>query len=72
MHLDCVFSILGDRCCLMLEDMIGEDSPKRRLVDEYTRDAKTGVRYSAIQIASAGRTFLLIQATPCVKGGYAV
>ena len=39
MHLDCVFSILGDRCCLMLEEMIGEDSKTARYVDEYTRDA---------------------------------
>ena len=39
MHLDCVFSILGDRCCLMLEEMIGEESKTARYVDEYTRDA---------------------------------
>ena len=39
MHLDCVFSILGDRCCLMLEEMIGEESRTARFVDEYTRDA---------------------------------
>jgi len=37
MHLDCVFSILGDDVCLMLEEMMGEDSPTRRLVDEYAR-----------------------------------
>lgn len=37
MHLDCVFSILGDDCALMLEDMMGENSPTRRLVDEYVR-----------------------------------
>jgi len=37
MHLDCVFSILGDDVCLMLEEMMGEDSPTRRLVDEYSR-----------------------------------
>ena len=42
MHLDCVFSILGEKCCLMLEDMIGEDSPTRRLVDEYSRNDETG------------------------------
>lgn len=39
MHLDCVFSILGDDVCLMLEEMMGENSPTRRLVDEYTRDS---------------------------------
>ena len=37
MHLDCVFSILSQDCVLMLEDMMGEESPTRRLVDEYTR-----------------------------------
>lgn len=35
MHLDCVFSILSQDCVLMLEDMMGEESPTRRLVDEY-------------------------------------
>ena len=42
MHLDCVFSILGDDCCLMMEEMMGEDSPTKRLVDEWTRDDATG------------------------------
>ena len=37
MHLDCVFSILGDDCCLMLDEMMGSASPSRRLVDEWTR-----------------------------------
>ena len=45
MHLDCVFSILGDDICLMLEEMMGEDSKTKRLVDEYTRDLTTG-KYS--------------------------
>lgn len=35
MHLDTVFNILGNDCCLMLDEMIGEESPTRRLVDEY-------------------------------------
>jgi len=42
MHLDCVFSILSDTCCLMLEDMMGPDSPTRRLVDEYVKDPLSG------------------------------
>ena len=42
MHLDCVFSILSDDCCIMLEDMMGETSPTRRLVDEYVRDPISG------------------------------
>ena len=41
MHLDCVFSILGDDCCIMLEDIMGDGSPTRRLVDEYMRDPAT-------------------------------
>jgi hypothetical protein len=41
MHLDCVFSVLSDRCCIMLKDIMGESSPTRRLVDEYTRDPTT-------------------------------
>lgn len=42
MHLDCVFSVLSDSCCIMLENIMGEASPTRRLVDEYTRDQDTG------------------------------
>lgn len=42
MHLDCVFSIVGDDCCIMLEDIMGEASPLRRLVDEYVRNPATG------------------------------
>lgn len=45
MHLDCVFSVLGKGLCLMLEDIIGEQSAKRRLVDEWVRDPATG-KYS--------------------------
>lgn len=37
MHLDCVFSLLGDRCCLMLDELMGDQSATRRLVDEYVR-----------------------------------
>lgn len=39
MHLDCVFSMVSDSTCIMLEDIIGIDSPTCRMVDEYTRDA---------------------------------
>ena len=42
MHLDCVFSILGDKCCIMLEEMLGAESKTRRLVDEYSRHPTTG------------------------------
>ena len=40
MHLDCAFSILGEDCVLMLEEMMGEASPTRRLVDEYVREGE--------------------------------
>eukprot|EP01023_Acetabularia_acetabulum_P053428 TRINITY_DN5981_c0_g2_i4.p1 TRINITY_DN5981_c0_g2~~TRINITY_DN5981_c0_g2_i4.p1 ORF type:complete len:481 (-),score=67.21 TRINITY_DN5981_c0_g2_i4:315-1757(-) len=40
MHLDCVFSIVGKKVCLMLEDMMGEESPTRRLVDVYVFDPR--------------------------------
>lgn len=36
MHLDTVFNVLGDNCCIMLENMMGAESPTRRMVDEYT------------------------------------
>lgn len=42
MHLDCVFSILGDDVCLMMEEMMGADSQTKRLVDEWSRDEATG------------------------------
>eukprot|EP00882_Tetradesmus_deserticola_P013240 GHRQ01014040.1.p1 GENE.GHRQ01014040.1~~GHRQ01014040.1.p1 ORF type:complete len:341 (+),score=165.52 GHRQ01014040.1:150-1025(+) len=45
MHLDCVFSVLGEGCCIMLETIMGDASPTRRLVDEYVRDPATG-KYS--------------------------
>lgn len=45
MHLDCVFSVVSNDCCIMLEDIMGEASSMRRLVDEYVRDPATG-KYS--------------------------
>mmetsp|Transcript_9474 Transcript_9474/g.24329 ORF Transcript_9474/g.24329 Transcript_9474/m.24329 type:complete len:382 (-) Transcript_9474:131-1276(-) len=42
MHLDCVFSILSENCVVMLEDLMGSESPTRRLVDEYTRSGDQG------------------------------
>jgi len=38
MHLDTVFNIISSKCVLMLEEMIGEASPTRRVVDEYVFD----------------------------------
>lgn len=44
MHLDCVFSIIGRKLCVMLEEMMGKESPTHRLVDEYVFD-KTCNKY---------------------------
>ncbi|KAI0563946.1 arginine deiminase [Gracilaria domingensis] len=38
MHLDTVFNILGDDCCIMLDEMMGTKSPTRRMVDVYVCD----------------------------------
>eukprot|EP01133_Synstelium_polycarpum_P015287 gene15287-18100_t len=40
MHLDTVCNIINERVILILEDICGESSPIRRLVDEYVRDDK--------------------------------
>eukprot|EP00878_Enallax_costatus_P010464 GHUV01010925.1.p1 GENE.GHUV01010925.1~~GHUV01010925.1.p1 ORF type:complete len:467 (+),score=159.73 GHUV01010925.1:196-1596(+) len=45
MHLDCVFSVLSEKCCIMLVTIMGDDSKTKRLVDEYVRDPATG-KYS--------------------------
>lgn len=37
MHLDTVFNICSNDCVVMLDAMIGENSPIRRLVTEYTQ-----------------------------------
>lgn len=37
MHLDTVFNILSDKCCIMLSEMMGDDSSTRRTVDEYVQ-----------------------------------
>eukprot|EP01134_Creolimax_fragrantissima_P003711 CFRG3711T1 len=37
MHLDTYFSILDDRTVCVLEEVLGDDSPTRRTVDEYVR-----------------------------------
>lgn len=42
MHLDCVFNIISPKCCLMYQPMMGEESPVRRLVDEWAIDAESG------------------------------
>jgi arginine deiminase len=42
MHLDCVFNLISDKCCLMYEPMMGEDSKVKRLVDEWAREGDKG------------------------------
>lgn len=41
-------SILSDDCCIMLEDIMGDASPSRRLVDEYELNSISG-RYELKQ-----------------------
>ncbi|EFA74788.1 putative arginine deiminase [Heterostelium album PN500] len=48
MHLDTVCNIINERTMLILEDICGEESPIRRLVDEYRRDPATG-RYELVR-----------------------
>ncbi len=72
MHLDCVFSILSDTCCLMLDEMMGPEAPTRRLVDEYVADdaepaggasgaapggAAAGPRHGRYRLARSGVEF---------------
>lgn len=75
MHLDCVFSILGDDCCLMLDEMMGEESPTRRLVDEWTRTPdggyelrKQGVEFSEY-MRDEGYHIILIKAADQLVSG---
>ncbi len=42
MHLDCVFSIVADDVCIMMDEMLGEESPTRRLVDEWVQVCAPG------------------------------
>eukprot|EP00798_Chlamydomonas_sp_ICE-L_P011345 gene11345-18966_t len=60
LHLDSVFNVLSDTCCVMLETMIGEDSPMRRTVDEYTKDPATG----EYQLTNEGYSILPLKAGP--------
>ncbi|KAF2078141.1 hypothetical protein CYY_000525 [Polysphondylium violaceum] len=45
MHLDTVCNLIDEKVMLILEDICGEESPMKRLVDEYVRDPLTG-KYS--------------------------
>jgi len=38
MHLDTYFNICSHNCCVMLETVMGESSPLRRVVTEYTKN----------------------------------
>eukprot|EP01010_Urceolus_cornutus_P003861 NODE_570_length_1527_cov_155.816644_g431_i0.p2 GENE.NODE_570_length_1527_cov_155.816644_g431_i0~~NODE_570_length_1527_cov_155.816644_g431_i0.p2 ORF type:complete len:229 (-),score=52.19 NODE_570_length_1527_cov_155.816644_g431_i0:30-716(-) len=39
MHLDTVFNIVSHNCVLMLDEIMGDESKTRRVVDEYIRDS---------------------------------
>ena len=59
MHLDCIFNIVSDNVVLLAEDVIGEQSPLRRLVDVYERcqegeEAADGRKY---RLARSGVEF---------------
>ena len=70
MHLDCVFSIISDNCCIMLEDIMGIASPTRRLVDEYVRDAATGKYKLGRWVWTAGKYKIANRPSQvvCVRG----
>lgn len=38
MHLDTVFNVVGEKVCVMLDEMMGAGSETRRVVDVYARD----------------------------------
>ncbi|KAL0212099.1 hypothetical protein RCL1_005725 [Eukaryota sp. TZLM3-RCL] len=38
MHLDCVWNVISDRLCLILDSIIGSESSRKRTVDVYIRD----------------------------------
>lgn len=42
MHLDTVFNIISDDCVIMLQEMMGEESPTHRVVDEYVKSSSFG------------------------------
>lgn len=64
MHLDCVFSIVSDSVCIMLEEMMGESSPTRRLVDEYTK-ASGGVEPNRVALPRSSVSVALSKRACC-------
>lgn len=46
MHLDTVFNVVSSKCCLMLSDMMGDESATKRMVDEYIYIGEDDVRES--------------------------
>eukprot|EP00002_Diphylleia_rotans_P015689 TRINITY_DN303_c0_g1_i5.p1 TRINITY_DN303_c0_g1~~TRINITY_DN303_c0_g1_i5.p1 ORF type:complete len:837 (-),score=166.55 TRINITY_DN303_c0_g1_i5:343-2853(-) len=45
MHLDTICNIVAPKVMLILEDVLGKESPIRRLVDEYTRCVDDGGKF---------------------------
>jgi arginine deiminase len=44
MHLDCVFSIVGRRCCVLFDGIVQKDPSLRRTVDMYKRSTDNSSR----------------------------
>ena len=83
MHLDCVFAILSDNVCIMLDEMMGDASPTRRLVDEYAKGpdgkyalARQGIEFSQYMLDNGYHIIpikakhQLVRATRCGGGAH--
>lgn len=68
-HLDCIFNIIGDDVCILAEDVIGEASPMRRVVDEYERDVR--IAHFLLLGAPCAPPLPLLRGDACYAGGSA-
>ena len=60
MHLDCFFNIISNDCCLLFEDIMGEDSPIHRDIDEFEKRecaADEGKRFGDYVLVQEKREF---------------
>jgi hypothetical protein len=76
MHLDTVFNVASHNVCVMLETLIGDNSPERRLVTEYTRgtDDKYYVSRTDIELARYVREegYQIVPVTVEQQGNYGI
>jgi hypothetical protein len=76
MHLDTVFNIASHNVCVMLETLIGENSPERRLVTEYTKgkDNKYYVTRTDVELAQYVREegYTIVPVTVEQQGNYGI